>query len=576
MKTRAFPILIACFAGLFLFLENGLAQSQFYVSPAGSDANPGTLNLPWQTIQHALGQAVPGTTIYLMGGTYNENAEITVSGINGHPITLTNYNNQNAVLSGASLSGGPLLHIGNASWIIVSGLEFAHYAMNDAQGILVDGVSSNIQLLDNSIHDIHFSGNTGDVPNAGTNAQPLIVYGDQPTPVSSIIISGNHIYNCRTGYSEALAVNGNVDGFTISGNEVHDITNIGIDVIGHEGVCAVSASDQARNGTVKWNRCWNCISPYATSAGIYVDGGRNCVIENNTTYGNGWGIEVGCESAGDSASGIIVRNNLVYGNEDGGIAFGGYDFPSNSGKISSCRIVQNTIVDNSIAVSGTANVVISYCENTSFTSNIVYSNSATVPLVSAPQAIAGLSIDKNLYYGSSGLYLYADPWGFNTLSSWTGFTGFDAHSVVTDPLFVNPLMLNFHLQAVSPAIDHGDSLYVVAAGETDMDTMSRIQNGRIDIGADEYGTAVGIAAHASADEARLILDRETGLLIVRFTQPLTSAATISLMSADGKLISEKELPQSSREIMFSVAALPAGVYFIYATNLPGQAMKFVR
>jgi hypothetical protein len=58
----------------------------------------------------------------------------------------------------------------------------------------------------------------------------LVIYGtDSLIAANHILISGNTIYNCRTGYSEACTVNGNVDGWEIINNTIHDITNIGID-----------------------------------------------------------------------------------------------------------------------------------------------------------------------------------------------------------------------------------------------------------------------------------------------------------------------------------------------------------
>jgi hypothetical protein len=41
-----------------------------YVSPGGDDANPGTQDKPWRTLQKACAELKPDTVVYLMAGTY--------------------------------------------------------------------------------------------------------------------------------------------------------------------------------------------------------------------------------------------------------------------------------------------------------------------------------------------------------------------------------------------------------------------------------------------------------------------------------------------------------------------------
>ena len=118
--------------------------------------------------------------------------------------------------------------------------------------------------------------------NASTNAQGIIVYGtNATTAITNLKIQNNQLYDCRLGYSEGIAVNGNVNGFEVTGNTVYNLTNIGIDLIGHEGACPNPTNDQARNGLVKNNIVHDCLSTYASSGGIYIDGGKIITVENN-------------------------------------------------------------------------------------------------------------------------------------------------------------------------------------------------------------------------------------------------------------------------------------------------------
>lgn len=63
-----------------------------FVSTAGSDANPGTAEAPWQTLGHASAAAAPGTTIVVEPGDYSAPGTITRlarSGQPGSPIVFT-------------------------------------------------------------------------------------------------------------------------------------------------------------------------------------------------------------------------------------------------------------------------------------------------------------------------------------------------------------------------------------------------------------------------------------------------------------------------------------------------------
>jgi len=44
----------------------------YYISPIGKNTNPGTEASPWLTIQNAVSKVAPGDTVFIRGGTYNE------------------------------------------------------------------------------------------------------------------------------------------------------------------------------------------------------------------------------------------------------------------------------------------------------------------------------------------------------------------------------------------------------------------------------------------------------------------------------------------------------------------------
>ena len=54
------------------------APVTYYVSPTGSDSNPGILSQPFATINHGVKVLKPGDTLYIRGGTYAETLNDTI------------------------------------------------------------------------------------------------------------------------------------------------------------------------------------------------------------------------------------------------------------------------------------------------------------------------------------------------------------------------------------------------------------------------------------------------------------------------------------------------------------------
>ena len=67
-----------------IFFGYTIGQSNYYVSTTGDDDGTGTVDDPWQTIQYAMDAAGAGSTVYIMGGVYNERVYVNVSGSPGN------------------------------------------------------------------------------------------------------------------------------------------------------------------------------------------------------------------------------------------------------------------------------------------------------------------------------------------------------------------------------------------------------------------------------------------------------------------------------------------------------------
>ena len=485
-------------------LQPTLTRTAFYVSPAGADSNPGAINTPWRTIQHAADAASAGSTVFVRGGVYEERVSIHVSG-NGPDgfITFQSYPGETAILDGRNLipeGRSGMLVIENKSYIRIQGFEIRNFRTGDRRrtplGISVMGAGSHIELLNNNVHHIEQTFAGRDAPGRGGNAFGIAVYGtDAKTPISDLVIDGNEVHHLQTGSSESLVVNGNVTNFRITHNVVHDNNNIGIDVIGAEHTARDPSADQARDGVVSGNRVYNITSrgnpAYGndqSSDGIYVDGGTRVVIERNVIHHVDFGIELASEHRGRTTSYITARNNLIYRSNTAGVSIGGYG--AERGGTDHCTVVNNTLYGNDTAGTGSGEFQMQFnMTNNVFENNIVYAGDRCLMTTSKSGAANGSAstviLDHNVYYCHAGSE--ASQWGWFP-ASYTGFadyvkkTGNDEHSLFADPRFVDPSANNFHLLAVSPAINAGADLGYSVVGEHDLDGGPRVQAKRMDAG----------------------------------------------------------------------------------------------
>ncbi len=474
-------IVVLTFTGISL----SFGQVSYYVATTGSDTSAGTEDHPWKTFQKAFNSATPGSTVYFKQGVYNEKTTMNVSGTaEGGFITFRNYGTDTVVLDGTGKTGDQLILIEDKSYIRLIGFELRNNLNQTfGTGIWVKGGGSHLEFRKNTIHDMRRISN-GD-------CMALSVYGTSNTPLSYIVIDSNLIYNCEPGHSEAMPLNGNVDTFWVTNNIVHDVNNIGIVMIGGEATCPTPALDAARNGICSGNIVYNARSLYGGgyAGGIYVDGGSNITVENNISYQNDVGIEIGCENQGVVASGNIVRNNLVFNNDKRGIGVGGYDYPA-TGKVTNASILNNTVFNNDTYNTGAGELTIEYTENCVFKNNIFYSTTSNRLLETIVGNSSGNIFDYNVWYAPGGAssatvdYNGAVYTGFENYRSGTGQ---DAHSTFGNPLFVSPSLPlpDLHIQTGSPAIDTGDPAFLPESGETDKDGNVRLSGVRVDCGAYE-------------------------------------------------------------------------------------------
>ena len=472
-----------------------LPAGNYYVSTTGSDANPGTYALPWQHIQYAMDRVDAGSTVYVMSGVYYETVTFKRSGTARAYINLQNYPGQMPVIDGTGIpiSGETgLVVIENKAYVRLSGFEIRNLKAGGSSkafpaGIWIRGNGSYIEIRNNWVHDIENS-----CRHCG--AHGIAVYGRDPnSSINNITIDGNEVSNGKFGWSESLVLNGNVEKFVVSNNEVHDNDNIGIDFIGFEGENPNPAVDRARDGSVTGNLVFN-IDSYPNPAyggersadGIYVDGGTNIIIERNIVHHTNIGIELASEHAGKDTSYITLRNNFIYSNTQTGIAIGGYD--TERGSTIGCVIVNNTLFNNFTQGDWGAELYIQYdTQNNIIKNNIIYANAFKRYIESWSAVMSDNVVDYNLYYaadgGTSGTWIWKNV-TYSTFIAYQQGSGNDANGLAgVDPRLISTTTPDLHLQSGSPAINRGENL--AEAGTCDIDGEKRIWGKIIDLGADE-------------------------------------------------------------------------------------------
>jgi hypothetical protein len=100
--TRICLLILAVFAlALPLSTLPSTAGRSYYASPQGDDANNGSIDRPWRTVTHALGQLSQGDVLYLRAGTYYEHdIRLRLKGTATAPITMQSYPGEQAVIDG--------------------------------------------------------------------------------------------------------------------------------------------------------------------------------------------------------------------------------------------------------------------------------------------------------------------------------------------------------------------------------------------------------------------------------------------------------------------------------------------
>jgi Right handed beta helix region len=261
----------------------------FFVSPAGSDASPGTLRRPWKTVQKALDTLKPGQRALVRAGTYGRAACEDGKGgsRNGGYVTLQGYPGERPVLTGefdgivsvdcdylrvqGFVIAGPAV-VGGTNVYGLAGADHVRFVANEVRGSVCQGIALDPGTADwviarNRIHD---NGHDCD-----EQAHGIYLQGDRHLVANNVIADHPEGYGIQDyPYSRDVRIVNNT--ITRSGR--------GGIVVGGSG-CNRSACGVA--GT----RIVNNILAYNSTYGIARNTAapHSCELRSNLAYANGSG-----------------------------------------------------------------------------------------------------------------------------------------------------------------------------------------------------------------------------------------------------------------------------------------------
>ena len=415
-------------------LESRTLLTAYFVSPSGSDANPGTSGSPWATLQHAVDSVLPGDNIEVLSGTY-VGCKIQNSGAAGAPITLE-------AAPGASV----LVNAPGPSNIRGSIIEVEyHFAENTVSYWTFKGL---------------------EVANAPTNAGFDIRNTDHIT-VQNCYSHNNNNWGIFMAFSYNQLITQNHCSYNTMQHGIYN-SNSGdngvftYNELDHNGGCGIhSNGDRSQGGD-------------GTISNVLI--ANNIIHDNGSPYG---GAGINCDGVTNST----IQNNLLYNNHAGGITLYKIDGAVGS---SNNVLVNNTIVQatdgrNAVQITDTST------NNKLYNNIIVQQNTSTMRACISidSKSRPGFVSDYNVFAGNIRFSIDNRKFNIVGLPAWQSASGQDAHSLTstTSALFVNAAGNDYHLKAGSPAINAGTSTY---APSIDLEGNARPHGTAYDIGCYEY------------------------------------------------------------------------------------------
>ena len=436
--------------------------------PSANDDNPGTSDLPWETVTHAAAQAEPGDTIQIHPGVYEEvelersgtdSAWITFRGTNQDSVTIPGFTFNESVSNVhlTNVSGYPVWGVyleGENHYIALTNLDVSggddgiHMTLGYSGEEPYHGRVSHITIENCRIHDSHFSGING-----------------TPGPCDTLVMRNLEVFQSKTegeGFGmDGIAIEKGTH-ILVEDCVVHDMSSDGIDLNSRD------FDGFAENIIVRRNLVYR-----NHQNGIKLwSGGR---LENNAIWGQG------------NAAVVLDRNSGVYEMINNTIAYNMWDTTfavRNWGMV----VSYDAVVPCSLTL---ANNIFAFNSN---------DNMGGPTGIFLGEEVVLNDEGNNLFWSRDDNEIQAEFIVGNTEMSrsliqdgtWAALSGFGSGDQCADPLFVSGWPdVDLHLREGSLAIDHGKSFPDL---REDLEKRPRPFGETMDIGAYEYqeGTKIGV------------------------------------------------------------------------------------
>jgi len=462
-----------------------------YVSPNGDDNNSGTISQPLATIAKALDLSLPGDTILVKDGFYNESIDVKldifttlkVYATSDKRLTIKSENKHGAKIKGVDLS--------LINFVTVDGFDVnGSISMGGLNVMYRTWYSRGARVINNFVHD-----------GWGIGATAYDGY-----------VANNYILRCNRG----VGVGG--DNMLVENNEIERLIYRDRDA---DYFRFFGTNHTIRNNYMHGTRKEEVGGSHTDGFQTFGDNGecaKNIIIENNFIkdwHGQSFMItgEAGCHEN------IIIRNNVC-------IAPGAWGIDACG--IKNLRVYNNIFVN--VGYHG-----IGFEERLTKSGEVVYTTG---------------EIKNNIFYNAGSDYWTRFKDGLQASNNLIYHTDkivnqstYPNDIVNQDPLFVDISNYNFHLRSDSPAIDRGATLTDFSY---DKDGISRPQGAAWDIGAYEYssGFLYGDTSgdnQISAYDAALAAQYSVGL--ISLTQEQIQKADVSgdkqVTAYDAALIAQR-------------------------------------
>lgn len=425
----------------------------FYVSVDGDDANPGTEDAPWRTIQHGVDTIAPGDQLVALPGDFDEAVVVAKSGQDDARLSLISFTLHGAKIRSAIIRGD---YVDLVGFEVEAGLE-------EPTGVFVDD-GHEVRVEGCYVHDCPLGGIDVSGTSIGALSSDVAVVGNLTEHNgqwgihivgSRILLEDNEVSGTvqhhpkgdPPGFSGADADGLRVfgDHHTIRGNFIHDIA---------DPADTEHNIDPHADCIQTWDRQDQGGRPVMTDTVIE---GNRCIIQ----HPSGKGLMMSALYS-NACHHITVRNNIFEFRDEG--------IEASQGTFHDIFVYNNVFKANLDDTPWGVSINFHQsAENYDVRNNMMIDCHAEARSISSPDGI----VDNNLVWYSDG-------------SNPSGTPGPMANELWgVDPMFVDYDGTpggDYHLRDGSPAIDAGA---VIDGVEEDHDGNARPAGGSHDIGAYE-------------------------------------------------------------------------------------------